>query len=158
MHPANKVLLAALTGGTLVAAVSQYEGTEYTPYKDVNNVWTVCQGHTGRDVTPGRVYGSTECNAILRADLVKHGKGVLACVKVPLNRNQFEAFTSFAYNAGVASFCGSTMARKLNAGDYTGACNELMRWTYAGGKWVRGLEVRRAAERKLCLTPMEQTA
>jgi lysozyme len=44
--------------------------------------------------------------------------------------------------------------RKLNAGDYTGACNQLLRWNRAGGKEVRGLTRRRVAERELCLKPV----
>jgi lysozyme len=32
-----------------------------------------------------------------------------------------------------------------------GACNELPRWTLAGGKELPGLVKRRAAERDLCL-------
>ncbi|HTD03821.1 lysozyme [Undibacterium sp.] len=44
-----------------------------------------------------------------------------------------------------------TMVRKLNAGDYAGACNELPRWVYAGGKILPGLVKRRAAEQELCL-------
>ncbi|HHG5564729.1 TPA: glycoside hydrolase family protein [Pseudomonas aeruginosa] len=40
--------------------------------------------------------------------------------------------------------------RKLNAGDVRGACAELSRWVYAGGKKLGGLVRRRAAERELC--------
>ncbi|WP_405045477.1 glycoside hydrolase family protein [Pseudomonas aeruginosa] len=44
----------------------------------------------------------------------------------------------------------STLLRKLNAGDVRGACAELSRWVYAGGKKLGGLVRRRAAERELC--------
>ncbi|WP_417283029.1 glycoside hydrolase family protein [Comamonas sp.] len=40
--------------------------------------------------------------------------------------------------------------RKANAGDIDGACAELIRWTYAGGKQLPGLVKPRAAERQLC--------
>ncbi|WP_373276927.1 glycoside hydrolase family protein [Laribacter hongkongensis] len=32
-----------------------------------------------------------------------------------------------AYNIGSGAFCGSTLVRKLNAGDYAGACSEINR-------------------------------
>jgi hypothetical protein len=41
---------------------------------------------------------------------------------------------SFAFNVGDDAFCRSTLVRKANAGDIDGACAELSRWTYAGGK------------------------
>ena len=73
------------------------------------------------------------------------------CVKVPLYQYEYDAYVSFAYNVGPAAFCSSTLVKKLNAEDYAGACNELPRWVYAGGKKLKGLENRREAERKLCL-------
>ena len=42
------------------------------------------------------------------------------------------------------------LARKTNAGDLAGACAELSRWTYAGGRQLPGLIKRRAAEREMC--------
>jgi lysozyme len=58
---------------------------------------------------------------------------------------------SFAYNVGGGNYCGSTLVRKLNAGDTAGACNELTRWTRAKGIVLPGLVKRREAERQLCL-------
>jgi lysozyme len=60
------------------------------------------------------------------------------------------ASVSFAYNVGAQAFCGSTMARKLRAGDMPGACAELSRWVYAKGELLPGLVRRRAAERAMC--------
>ena len=55
-----------------------------------------------------------------------------------------------AYNIGVGAFCGSSMARRANAGDMVGACDPLLMWNKGGGKRCAG---RRAgtAERDLCL-------
>jgi len=61
------------------------------------------------------------------------------------------AFVDIAYNIGVSGFCGSSMARRTNAGDMVGACNALLMWDKVGGKEVRGLTRRRQAERELCL-------
>lgn len=84
-------------------------------------------------------------------DVTKFEGVIKECVKVPLYQHEYDAFVSFAYNVGPVAFCSSTLVKKLNAGDYTGACNELSRWVYVRGKKVKGLENRREAERKLCL-------
>lgn len=149
---AGGAVLAA--SATLVGTVAMWEGTEYVPYRDIVGVLTVCQGYTGPGIVPGKVYSKAECDQLLVQELSHHGQGVLKCTKVPLNQNQYDALVSFTYNVGVGAYCGSTLVRKLNQGDYTGACNELRRWVYAGGKRVQGLANRREAERSLCLKPM----
>lgn len=73
------------------------------------------------------------------------------CVKVPLSQSEYEAFTSFAFNVGGEAFCSSTLVKKLNAGDYAGACSELKRWVYVDGRKVQGLVNRREAEYRLCM-------
>ena len=72
------------------------------------------------------------------------------CVKVPLSQSEYDAFTSFAFNVGGAKFCSSTLVKKLNAGDYDGACKELERWVFVQKRKVEGLANRRADEYKLC--------
>lgn len=154
MNQANKWLLGSLAGSALLASVAMWEGTEYKPYRDIVGVLTVCNGYTGPDIIPNKTYGKAECDMLLKKELTVHGLGVLKCTKVPLNQNQYDAFASFTYNVGVGAYCNSTLVRKLNAGDYTGACNQLLRWNRAGGKEVRGLTRRRVAERELCLRPV----
>ncbi|HCD1077247.1 TPA: glycoside hydrolase family protein, partial [Proteus mirabilis] len=48
------------------------------------------------------------------------------------------------------AFARSTLLKKLNAGDGAGACEEIKRWVYAGGKVWRGLVSRREVESALC--------
>ena len=72
------------------------------------------------------------------------------CVKVPLSNGEYAAFTSFAFNVGGEAFCSSTLVKKLNAGDYDGACDELERWVFVQKRKVDGLVNRRAEEYKLC--------
>lgn len=76
---------------------------------------------------------------------------VRSCVTVPLLPHEFDAYVSLAYNIGKASFCGSTLVKKLNAGNYRGACEEIKRWHFAGGKRLKGLVDRRASEYKRCI-------
>lgn len=156
MNTRNKATGLVIAGVTLLALLSHDEGTRYKPYKDIGGVWTVCQGHTGPDVIPGKTYTKEDCDALLAKDASEHGKAVLRCAKVPLNQNQYEAFTRFTFNVGERAFCKSTLVKKLNAGDYSGACRELKRWVYVNGKRVNGLVNRRESEYQQCIKPVEE--
>lgn len=152
MAAANKSLKATVGAGAaavLLAYVPSFEGMVLRGYKDPIGIVTACAGHTKTAVL-GRPYSREECTALLEQDLVEHAKGLQQCVTVPLNAGQTGAFVSFTYNVGVGAFCRSTMARKLNAGDYDGACAELSKWTRAGGRVLPGLVKRRATERAIC--------
>lgn len=80
-----------------------------------------------------------------------YAAGVKRCVTVPLYQHEHEAMVSLTYNIGVSAFCGSTLVRKLNAGDYAGACKEILRWDKFKGKPLRGLTIRREAEYRQCI-------
>ena len=87
----------------------------------------------------------------LYRDTEKAESAIGRCVKVPLSQGEFDAFTSFAFNVGTEAFCSSTLVKKLNQGDYAGACAELKRWVYVDGRKVQGLVTRREAEFRLCM-------
>ena len=73
-----------------------------------------------------------------------------------MNESQLSALASISFNVGVGAIKKSTLLRKINAEDYTGAANEFLRWDKANmrGRLVQlpGLSRRRAAERDLFLT------
>lgn len=144
-----------LASAAVVSALSMDEGTRYKPYRDLGGVWTVCQGVTGEDVILGKTYTKQECKQLLDKHILIAGQAVLSCAEAPLNQYQYDAFVRFTYNVGGDAFCKSTLVKKLNEGDYTGACNQLQRWVYIDGKFSKGLKKRRESERKLCLTPVE---
>lgn len=85
--------------------------------------------------------------ALARAltDVSKFEGAVKKCVKVPLHQYEYDAYIDFAYNIGPTKFCTSTLVKKLNAQDYSGACAEISRW-------VKQPELvpRRARERAKC--------
>lgn len=68
------------------------------------------------------------------ADIQKFEGAIKRCVKVPLHQHEYDAYTQLAYNIGAGAFCSSTLVKKLNVGDYQGACREILRWTRAAGK------------------------
>lgn len=145
-------LIAAIGGAAVVLAVplvQKYEGTVLRSYRDPVNVLTSCTGHTGPELRDGQTFTREQCEEMLYKDLAKHADA-LSCVRAPLTDGQRAAFLSFAFNVGDDAFCRSTLVRKANAGDIDGACAELSRWTFAGGKQLPGLVKRRAAERQLC--------
>ncbi|MFZ6645062.1 lysozyme [Undibacterium sp. TJN25] len=145
-----KQKIAAAGLGMAVPLVIFFEGTRQQAYLDPVSIPTICRGHT-EGVHLGQTATADQCDDMLAKDLLKADAEMRACVLVPLTDNQRAAFASFIFNAGSGNFCGSSMARKLNAGDLAGACNELPRWVYAGGKVLPGLIKRRAAEKELCL-------
>lgn len=148
-------LLRLLAGGVSALAIagalrSHYEGDLRTPYQDVNGVWTVCEGHTGPDVLPGKTYTDGECATLADRDSAKADAAVTRLVKVSLSTAERAALIDFVFNVGEGNFARSTMLRKINAGDRVGACNEYKRWVYAGGRRYQGLANRREAEEWLC--------
>ncbi|WP_250147404.1 lysozyme, partial [Escherichia coli] len=72
-------------------------------------------------------------------------------IKVDIPETTRGALYSFVYNVGAGNFRTSTLLRKINQGDIKGACDQLRRWTYAGGKQWKGLMTRREIEREVCL-------
>lgn len=148
----TKALAATLTvsaGG--VALVQQHEGTVRKVYLDPVNIPTVCTGHTGtvtrKDL--GKTFTSVRCAELLRQDLRAAEAGVKRAVRVPITQWQYDVLVSFTFNVGEANLKGSTLVRKLNAGDCLGAAREFDRWVYARGQKLPGLVTRRAEERKI---------
>ncbi|EBP4586418.1 lysozyme [Salmonella enterica] len=153
-----KHLLAGGAGAIAIAAAlitgpngnDGLEGVRYQPYRDVVGVWTVCYGHTGKDIMTGKTYTRAECQALLDKDLNSVARQINPYIKVPVPEATRAALYSFAYNVGAGNFRTSTLLRKINQGDTDGACDQLRRWTYAGGKQWKGLVTRREIEREVC--------
>jgi GH24 family phage-related lysozyme (muramidase) len=88
----------------------------------------------------------------LRNDLERFEGCVNRYVRVEMTQSQFDALASFTYNLGCGALKKSTLLRKLNAEDYSGAADEFGRWVKAGGRRLRGLVTRRAKERDVFLS------
>lgn len=56
------------------------------------------------------------------------------------------ALADFAYNLGVPRYRGSTLRKRVDAQDWTGAVEQLLLWNKAGGRILPGLRKRRQAE------------
>lgn len=146
------IVRKSLVAGSLAMAVSvvgYFEGRELIGYVDPVGIPTVCYGHTA-SAKVGQARSAAECEALLQQDL---GKALTAVDhQLPdLPPATRAALGSFVYNVGAGAFQSSTLLRKAKAGDMIGACNELPRWVYAGGRVLNGLVRRREAEQELCL-------
>lgn len=110
--------------------------------------WTIGWGATGPGIDQGTVWTQDACAARLEADLQRYAAEVAdALGDCPASALQFDALVSFHYNTG--AIARATLTRKHKAGDFEGAAREFDRWCYAGGRVMRGLARRRAAEAAL---------
>lgn len=106
---------------------------------------------TTEGVKPGDTITPPKAVARALQDVAKYEGAVKQCVKVPLHQYEYDAFISLSYNIGPGNFCGSTLVRVLNAGDYAEACKQILRWDRAKGRQVRGLTLRRQGEYHRCI-------
>ncbi len=135
-----------------LALIQQFEGLRLSAYLDSADTPTIGYGST-RGVSLGDEITKTQALELLEADVERHADGVRRLVEVPLTQAQFDALTSFTFNLGIGALASSTLLDRLNAGDYQGAGDELLRWVYVGNDRLRGLERRREAERAMFLEP-----
>ena len=139
-----------------IALIKEFEGCKLTAYQDSVGVWTIGYGWTqpvdGKPIRAGMTIKQETAERLLKTGLVSYESDVSRLVKVGLTQGQFDALVSFTYNLGARSLSTSTLLRKINAGDYTGAADEFLRWNKAGGKVLNGLTRRREAERALFLS------
>lgn len=131
-----------------IKIIKEFEGLHLRSYQCSAAVWTIGFGHTAQ-VKAGDEITESQADQLLRHDIQQAEQTVLAQVQAPLNQNQFDALVSFVFNVGAGSFRRSTLLRRLNTHDYTGAANELLRWVYVDGVLLRGLENRRNREKNL---------
>lgn len=129
----------------------EFEGLRLQAYPDPGSggdPWTIGYGHT-KGVKRGDTCTKEQAEAWLLEDAAEAEEAITRMVTVPLTQEQRDALVSFVFNLGAGNLKQSTLLRKLNAGDYTGAANEFKRWVNAAGKPMPGLIRRRAAEAAL---------
>lgn len=155
MSKARTAITALALSAAGLAGIMQYEGYRSAAYIPVpGDVPTIGHGTTryenGAPVQMGDRVTPERAQVLLRNDASKFERAVKRCAPVPMYPYEYDAFVSLAYNIGESAFCKSTLVRKLNAGDYAGACREIEKWVYFKGKTLPGLVKRRADERARC--------
>lgn len=142
------VLSLSATGLIGIASYEGFSEKAYIPIK--GDVPTIGFGST-EGVKMGDAITVPQALDRLRRDITVAESAISRCVRVPLSQGELDAYTSLAFNVGTDAFCRSTLVVKLNAGDYAGACEEIKRWVYAGGRRVPGLVARREKEYATCV-------
>jgi lysozyme len=151
MNPLARKLAATfvLSAAGLYSLLAD-EGMRNTAYLDVANIPTICVGHTA-GVKVGDTASDEVCRELLRKDVRTAEAAIRSAVVVPITQGQFDALVSWTFNVGTEAAKGSTLVRKLNAGDCRGAAAEFSRWDKARVRGVlrpvAGLTKRRAKER-----------
>ncbi len=131
--------------------IKSFENCKLKVYKDIVGYPTVGYGHR-TDVPVGKTITQDEADQLLVDDLKRIEDGVRACLRTELNDNQFSALVSLGFNIGTTSLAHSTLVRLVNSGELIAASKEFEKWDRAGGKEVKGLLRRRAAEKTLFLS------
>ena len=148
-----------------IQLIKHFEGCHLKPYLCPALLWTVGYGHVlypeqnrlplaqrksyNLKIEHFRNWEQSEVDALLKQDLQRFERGVLRYITVPLKQNEFDALVSFSFNLGLGTLQRSSIRSKLNRGDKEGAIDTLLKYCRAGGKILRGLERRRAAEADL---------
>jgi lysozyme len=133
-----------------IELIKGFEGCELTAYKDAVGVLTIGYGHTSMagppEVKVGMKITAAQAAEMLVRDLVKYEAAVSKSLAYPPTQNQFDAMVSLCYNIGPSAFARSSVLRYFNAGEYEPAAKAFALWNQAGGKVLKGLINRRAAE------------
>ena len=135
--------------------IKSHEALRLKAYQDSKGVWTIGWGHT-KNVHPGDVITREQAEQFIRDDFAwvertLNADLVIGRDKPLVTQNEFDALVSFVFNVRRESYLGSTLRRKLKAGDKMGAAGEFKRWIYSDHKIAPGLIPRRDAERRLFL-------
>lgn len=131
-----------------------FEGCRLEPYHDPVGFPTIGFGHLlsrtpWDDLSQWKPLTQDEADALLDKDLRRFQDSVQRLIHVPLTPQQEGALIDFAFNCGAANLQASTLRRVINRGDYDDAPKQFLRWVYARGVFLRGLQRRRQAEAML---------
>ena len=158
-HDVLLVAVVAMSEQALAIAAGlcrRFEGLRLKPYLCPSGVPTIGYGSTRyadgqtvtlRDAPITATQAEEQLMDTLRRDYLP---GVLRLSPSLADKPQvLGAIVDFAYNLGVAKYGGSTLRKRIDAGDMVGARAELAKWVRGGGKVLPGLVARRAAEAAL---------
>ena len=126
--------------------MKEFEGFRSKAYQDVVGVWTIGYG-CAQNVRPGDRTTEADADRWLRARVNTVALRITDALGQPLTQGQLDALADFGYNLGLGNLRGSTLWKKLQAGDFAGAADEFQHWSLAGGRQLPALLKRRLIER-----------
>lgn len=124
------------------------------PYLCPAGVWTIGYGSTfyedGKRVAESDPpITKDRAEELLLWELRRTALSVARLVPELKEEQAFNAVVDFAFNLGTGRLQTSTLRRKLRAGDWDGAREQLRLWVRGGGRVLPGLVRRREAEAAL---------
>lgn len=113
--------------------------------------WTIGWGSTGSDIGPDTVWTEQQAEDAIAHHLEYFCAGVVRMSPVLLKQpaRRLAAIISFAYNCGLGNYRISTLKKRVDAENWTGAQEEIVKWNKAAGRVMKGLTRRRQAEAAL---------
>jgi len=131
------VAVLSLSAAGFVARTVHEGYTDVAVIPTKGDVPTLGYGMTERpDGSPVQMGDRTTPTQALQRTLAYTQKAdtrLRECVKVPLHQEEFDLLSDHAYQYGIGSTCASVMVRKVNAGDYAGACAGYLQYKMAAG-------------------------
>ena len=128
--------------------IKQFEGLRLKAYLCPAGIWTIGYGHTS-GVSPNSFITIQEADEYLHRDVATI-EMQLNKLNLILRQCQWDAIVSFVFNVGIGNFKASTLLAKIRINpDDNSIMDEFLRWVYANGKVMRGLQKRRLTEMKL---------
>ncbi len=128
--------------------IKQFEGLRLEAYLCPAGIWTIGYGHTS-GVSPNSFITIQEADEYLHRDVAAI-EMQLNKLNLSLRQCQWDAIVSFVFNVGIGNFKASTLLAKIRINpDDNSITDEFLRWVYANGKVMRGLQKRRLTEMKL---------
>lgn len=121
-------------------------------YERMGQPWTIWWGMTydeyGTRVRPGDVWSHDKAIAVKQKVLDKFLVGLLGLSPKLGQENPYKiaAVLSWVYNIGLGSYRVSTFKKRVDAGNWEGACEECVKWNKAQGRILAGLTKRRLKE------------
>jgi lysozyme len=149
------------TNRTGLSLIKKYEDLRLTSYLCSGGRWTIGYGTTtieGKAVTDGMKITKEQALQYFKNDITLFETSVSKSLNIEtLNKNQFSALVSFAYNVGITAFRTSTLLRLVKENpNHIDIPEQFKRWNKAGGVVQNGLIKRREAEIALYLKPIKK--
>lgn len=157
-HEVSDAVKIAMVMANFYESSNRHIGTPYVDRNGKGQPLTVCNGITGAvaKIDPNHYYTPAECYAMEKRVYLKTEQDAMQAAPglIVLSPMTQATFIDFIHNHGISAFRSSTMLRKLNAGDVSGACRENPRWTRGtvGGvsRVLPGLVIRKGANAEIC--------
>lgn len=149
----NRTLVASLTlSASALVGLAVHEGYRGEAYIPVKGDRPTLGFGDAQGVKPGDKTDPVRALIRLNEQANVFQQQMRQCIgDVPMYQHEWDAIISWSFNVGSKAACGSTLVKKLQKFDYSGACQELLRWNRFQGTILPGLTKRRQSEFRQCI-------